>query len=796
MGRKVGTMPQPSSKRNSRRASNPSQILSLVLTFVLLVTAGGVVMTGLSLPVVLAASTTAQAGTSMFDDLPDEIQMDAPSQRSVMVAADGSRVASFFADNRIVVPLEQISPHIQHAVVSIEDRRFYEHKGVDPEGIARALVNNAVKDNVEGASTLTQQYVKNALIERALVAGDEAGIQAARVQNYGRKLREAKLAVTLEKHHTKEEILAGYLNIAPFGPSVYGVEAASQRYFSKHAADLTISEAALLAGITQSPQKYNPLRNPENATQRRALVLDAMERDGFITAEEKAEAASQKVEDMLKPQEMRQGCSTAGNAAYFCEYVTQIILNDEHFGATPEDRRRLLYRGGLTIKTTLDPAKQEAAYNAALSAVPLDDPSNIDVAVDSIEPGTGKIVAMAQNSVYGDPTPENARAKKINLSVGKKYGGGFGYQTGSTGKVFALVEWLRAGHSLAESVAAQKGHYGPKDFKIPCAPEHNLGSKGWSPKNMEQGPGGNSMSVLNATKHSVNRPFAEMASKLDMCNIRKTANDLGALERGDGSELLPNPAMVLGTNELTPLTMANVAATLAANGKRCMPIAITEVVKPDGEAVEVPPITCEQTIPPEVAATATYAMQQVVSPGGTGAKAQLPGRPVAGKTGTTNNNFHAWFLGYTPQLAASVWMGHFDGSKSMNYQRVNGRYVGMLYGGLIPAPTWKNYMDVALQGAEVMQFPAPDQQLISGGKKNRDKQDDHEVKPTSEEQKAVPNVVGRTVADAKTLLSRAGFSAEVGAGRKSEWQSGVVAAQSASSAEPGASIVIFPSTGP
>lgn len=786
-------MRQPSRKTNPLRATTPARAVALVLAFILAVSAGGMLIAAMALPAVIATSAATQAGTNIFDDLPDEIQMDAPSQRSEMLAADGSRIASFYADNRIVVPLEKISPYMQQAVVAIEDHRFFEHKGVDPEGIARALVKNVVRDGVEGASTLTQQYVKNALIERALVTGDEEGIHAAREQNYGRKLREAKLAVTLEKHHTKDEILAGYLNIAPFGPSVYGVEAAALSYFSKHAVDLTISEAATLASITQSPQKYDPLTNPDNTQERRSNVLAAMERDGYITAAERKDAEAVSVQDLLKPQKMTQGCASAGIAAYFCEYVTQIILNDKTFGETPEDRRRLLYRGGLVIHTTLDPVKQKAAHEAVVGVVPPNDPSKIDVGLSSVEPGTGKILAMAQNSMYGDPTEDNPRAKKINLNVEKAYGGGLGYHTGSTGKIFALLAWLQDGHSLKERVNAQRSGYTSADFEVECAPEYNLAPGDvWAPKNLEVGPGGNMMTVLDATKYSVNKPFADIASRVDLCKIRKAANDLGALTRGSGEPLEPRPAMVLGTNNLTPLTMANVGATLAAHGKRCMPIAITKVTNAKGEELPIPDAKCEQTIPQNVADTAVYAMQQVVSPGGTGERAILSDRPAAGKTGTADTNHHAWFVGFTPQVSAAVWMGHFDGEYTMSYQRVNGQWVGQLYGGLLPAPTWKNYMEVAVKGMPVQEFAAPDPKLVELQGSERDRKRKHD----SPDEKAVPNVVGYTVENAKKLLERAGFQIRVGAERPSKWQKGVVAAQDITRAAKGATITVYPSSGP
>jgi len=333
----------------------PPQVLAMLLAFLLVSLTGGVMLAGLAVPFVTGAGAVANATTGIFNELPGELEIDKPSEQSVMLAGDGSVLATFFYENRIVVPLDQVAVTMQDAIVAIEDRRFYEHKGVDPEGMARAFVNNLLNDSTEGASTLTQQYIKNILIERGRVSDDTEQVSAATERSYGRKLQEARYAIALEQRSSKQEILAGYLNIAQFGASVYGVEAASRHYFSKSAAELTLSESALLAGIPQAPGKFDPLRNPENSMGRRNTVLADMLELGYIDQAQYDEALATPIEAMLHPQTTSSGCGSAGTAAYFCEYVVKDLLNNAAFGETIDDRRALLLRGGLVIQTTSTP---------------------------------------------------------------------------------------------------------------------------------------------------------------------------------------------------------------------------------------------------------------------------------------------------------------------------------------------------------------------------------------------------------------------------------------------------------
>ena len=756
----------------------PPQVLAMLLAFLLVSLTGGVMLAGLAVPFVTGAGAVANATTGIFNELPGELEIDKPSEQSVMLAGDGSVLATFFYENRIVVPLDQVAVTMQDAIVAIEDRRFYEHKGVDPEGMARAFVNNLLNDSTEGASTLTQQYIKNILIERGRVSDDTEQVSAATERSYGRKLQEARYAIALEQRSSKQEILAGYLNIAQFGASVYGVEAASRHYFSKSAAELTLSESALLAGIPQAPGKFDPLRNPENSMGRRNTVLADMLELGYIDQAQYDEALATPIEAMLHPQTTSSGCGSAGTAAYFCEYVVKDLLNNAAFGETIDDRRALLLRGGLVIQTTLDPTRQQAAYDAVTSTVPVNDPSGVKMALASVEPGTGRIQAMAQNTNYGNnATAEDPTMTSVNLTADRAHGGGEGFQTGSAFKPVVLTQWLRTGHSLSDIVDGNKRSY-PRDvWNISCAPE-NVPTSAYEPKNLE-GVGGDRVSVLEATRKSINLAFVEMASQMDLCGIAQVGEAMG-LKRGNGEPLQIIPSMALGANTITPLDMASAFSTFANNGVYCTPVSISRVTTRDGAELAVPQSTCTQAIDPEIANGVNYALQEVTKTGGTGAAAALGDRPVAGKTGTANNNYHAWFVGYTPQLAAAVWIGHSDADISMAPVRINGTYYRRIYGGLVPAPTWKKYMTVAMAGLPAEGFASPTERTILG------------------ERREVPSVIGRSVSSATQILQDAGFSVRVGDAIYSGRAPGTVAAQSpgaGSTLTPGSMVVINPSAG-
>ncbi|WP_435737127.1 transglycosylase domain-containing protein [Cellulosimicrobium sp. PMB13] len=695
------------------RQINAYQLVALFLAFVLVSGVGGVLAAGLVVPLAAGANTATDSALEVFDELPADLEPGPLAEQSRVYANDGTtQLATFYTENRIVVPLDQVSEAMQNAVIAIEDKRFWQHGGVDLEGIPRAAVNNVLQKDTQGASTLTQQYVKNVLIEKAVREDDTMGIWEAKENSLGRKAREAKLAISLEKRMTKEEILQGYLNIAQFGAaSLYGVETAAQHYFSKSAKDLTPVEAATIAGVTKAPSLYDPTRNPEVSQSRRNTVLLTMYQQGFISKEEYDTARATPLADTLKVKPVEVGCQAAGGAAFFCDYVTKVMISDPAFGETEDDRKALLYRGGLDIYTTLDPAMQVAAEQQAKAAVPPEDPSGIEDAIVSVEPGTGKILAMAQNRDYDVAEQPAPNTTAVNYNVDQAHGSSSGFSPGSTWKVFVLAEWLKSGRSLYQPVNANSRSWNNSDFDF-CGANVRNETKPWRPGNSDGIDNKGTISVLQATYNSINTAYASMESQLRLCDIKATAESIGykpsrLAEQEGGVSMYPS--MVIGTQNSSPLQMAAAYATFASGGTYCDPVAITKVVGADGAELPVPASNCNpNALDPAVANTVTYALQSVMTQG-SGKKAQLEGRTSAGKTGTANLNKHTWFIGYTPQVATAVWIGNAESDVEMRDGfTINGVSRRWWFGSDLAAPTWKAYMDQALAGKPAVEFAAPD----------------------------------------------------------------------------------------
>ncbi len=699
------------------RQINAYQLIALLLAFVLVSSVGGVLAAGLLVPLAAGANTATDTAVEVFDELPEDLEPGPLAEQSRVYANDGTTLlATFYTENRIVVPLDQVSQAMKDAVIAIEDKRFWEHGGVDVEGIPRAVVNNLTGGSTQGASTLTQQYVKNVLIEKAVREDDTMALYEAKEDSLGRKAREAKLAISLEKRMTKEEILQGYLNIAQFGRSVYGVETAARHYFNKSAVDLNYVEAATIAGITKAPSTYDPTSNPEESQRRRNIVLNTMYQQGYITKEEYDTGWKTPLADTLNIQPLEAGCQASGGAAFFCDYVTKVIISDPVFGKTEDERKALLYRGGLDIYTTLDLNMQLAAEQHAAAAVPADDPSQLEDAIVSIEPGTGNILAMAQNRAFDNTQEPAPNTTAVNYSVDQAHGSSNGFSPGSTWKPFVLAQWLQEGHSLYETVSANKRTWvGRRDFHASCDAAE-LGRDPWTPANSD-GPGSGSMTVLKATYNSVNTAYTTMASQLDLCGVANTALAAGfrpsMLE--EAGDVKVRPSMILGTQNSDPMHMAAAYATFAAGGTYCEPVAITRVVGSNGEDMAVPSANCQaNAIDPTIANTVTYALQQVITQGSGRGNALADGRPAAGKTGTANNNTHTWFIGYTPQVATAVWIGNAESDVPMNGRfTINGRTLSYWYGSSLAAPTWRDYMNQVMADKPVVGFSDPDWQRIN-----------------------------------------------------------------------------------
>ncbi len=427
--------------------------ISRLMLFLAISVLCGLLVAGVTLPIVGGLGLAARDSAEGFDSLPAELEIPPLPERSRILASDGSLIATFYEENRISVPISEVAPVMRKAVIAIEDSRFYQHGGIDLRGTMRAFVNNQSGEDVQGGSTLTQQYVKQVLLEAATNIKDEKkrleAQKAATAQSYTRKLRELRYAVALEEKYTKEQILERYLNIAYFGASAYGVEAAAKRYFNIHAIDLSLAQAALLAGIVQQPTAFDPTRNPDRALARRNIVLDRMAETGLATQQEVDEAKA--TELALKPSKrsLQNGCQDS-KVAFFCDFVLKTIQNDKTFGAERIDRTRLLLRGGLTITTTLDPDAQKYAQESLADHV--DPRDEVASALVSVQPGTGLVRAMAVSRDFGDKKKRGEI--KFNPATDRAYGGSSGFQAGSTFKPFVAAAALEKGYPFSYPIYA------------------------------------------------------------------------------------------------------------------------------------------------------------------------------------------------------------------------------------------------------------------------------------------------------------------------------------------------------
>lgn len=668
------------------RAVRPAQLLALLLAFLSVSALMGVVGAGMLVPVAGPTALVAKSVPSVFNELPGDLQTVAPAEESQLLDSSGAVIAHFYDKQRIVVPSANIADVMKKAIVAIEDKRFYEHNGVDATGIARALVTNLGDSGRQGASTITQQYVRNSLAERGYLEGDADQVSAATEQTTERKLREIKYALALEKTQSKDEILTGYLNIAPFGPITYGVEAASQRYFSKSASELNYLEAALLAGLVQSPVQYDPLTHPEAAQERRDTVLATMLDQGVITQEEYDEGIATSVDSMLHPTVSSEGCSGADSSkAYFCDYVLSQFLEDPTFGATRIERERLLKTQGITIRTTLDTAKQDAAYAALTNAIPVGDASGLNDALVSLDPRTGKVLAMAQNTTYGIESGQTMA----------NYSADGNFQVGSTFKVFTLLQWFKEGHSAYETVGSNNTFYPNGAFKCDG---RSITTEGYQVNDLAGKTG--SMNVVRATGQSVNQAFVNMASRVDFCSIFQTAYDMGVTE--DGEVPSPFPANILGSVSSSPLQMASVFATIANSGQQCKPQSIESVTDRNENVLKEFSADCKEVISPDLA-NKTAALL-TASAGQYYTSTRLgDGRPFAAKSGTTDGHANTWLTGFTPSLATSTWVGHGDNSsQEVSGVVINGVYHSEIFGETyVGQNIWAPYMTQALAGTPV-----------------------------------------------------------------------------------------------
>jgi membrane peptidoglycan carboxypeptidase len=677
--------------------SRSRALLKLAATVVV----AGALLAGLLLPWVGGTGVVARNSASLLDALPVELTDKTPAGNTRVLASDGSLITNFYENNRTPVASDQISEIMKQALVDIEDSRFYAHNGLDVQGTLRALVTNVAAGEVqEGGSTLTQQLVKQTLLQ---TADTPEGRAAANEESVGRKLREARLALALEETYSKDEILTRYLNIVYFGQGAYGIQAAAQKYFSVNAIDLTLPQAAMLAGLVQTPFYDDPIDNPDNAQIRRNQVLDRMHALGHITDQELAEISPQPVA-VAPGASPPNGCIDAALGGFFCAHLLEYLTGK--LGLTTTE----IETGGLTIQTTLRPDMQAAGDQAVLETLPMGDP--LAAMYTALEPGTGRLLAMSVNRRYGCSDPD---CESVVLNTVASKG------AGSTYKVFTAAAALEAGIGAGTTISTPGNTYTSTVYKgPPCGSDRNRTGR-YCVQNAGNYP--DTLDMVGALVRSSNTYFlaledrlgsvegpVRMAERMGMRfdrtpNNQTPADDIIAENRG---------SFTLGAEATSPLDLANAYATLGAQGTRCTPTPLVQVLDRAGQPLtreDGTPLVTETecspgAVPTPIANTLSQILVGDVSrPEGTGTRAAIPGHEIAGKTGTSQGRDSVAFVGYTPQYAASVMV--FNPKEK---QDVGG------FGGNMPATIWRTAMAPILTAQEAVPFPPADEGLLNAGR--------------------------------------------------------------------------------
>jgi penicillin-binding protein 1A len=602
-------------------------------------------------PVLVAATVATALATYVFMPLPATLPQERaqPEARaSTVYAIDGTPIGQFRgAEQQTSVSPDNIPDTIRRAVVAAEDRRFFSHRGLDWWGVGRAVVADVQAGHiVQGGSTITQQLVKS------LYTGAE--------RSWGRKGREALLAIRLERAYPKAEILARYLNLVYLGDSTFGVEAASQSYFRKPAKDLTLSEAALLAGVIPAPSLYSPRAHPELAEQRRQLTLDKLERYGMATPAEVAQARAEQPTVLPPPK-------PESRFPYFMDYLRVYLL---HVKSYPAD---LVYQGGLRIETTIDPRLQAVAESAAAR---LDQPDDPEASLVAIEPQTGFVRALVGG--------RNWEASQVNLALGR-LGGGTGRQAGSAFKTFVLAGAFQAGIGPDKRYRAPSS-IRPRGFDKPV---RNYGGASYG-----------SADLRTATWKSINTVFVQLIVDVGIRETAELAKRLGI----DGIDLNQKlyGVMAIGTQETSALEMASAYGVFANRGVKVGATPVLTITDAKGKKVEDNREPDGERVLDEVVADNVTNVLEGVIAKGTGRRADI-GRPAAGKTGTSQNWENAWFVGYTPTLSTAVWMGQPHANIAMH--NVHG--VASVTGGTLPSMIWHDFMTEAVKDVEPLSFAQP-----------------------------------------------------------------------------------------
>ncbi|SDN90118.1 Membrane carboxypeptidase (penicillin-binding protein) [Klenkia soli] len=668
----------------ARRLATVAQLLAAVVL-------AGVLVAGVLFPVVGGLGVTARNSASLLDALPVELTDETPAGNTVVLAANGEQITGFYDENRAPVTGDRIAEVMKQAMVAIEDARFYSHNGLDVQGTLRAAVTNLSAGVVEeGGSTLTQQLVKQTLLQTADTPEEAA---AATEQTLERKLREARLALALEQTYSKDEILTRYLNIVYFGQNAYGIQAAARIYFSVDAADLTLPQAAMLAGLAQSPTSDDPTVNPEAATTRRNQVLDRMAQQGMVTPEAAAAAQAEPITLVLGAPPPR-GCVQATVGAYVCDFVQRHLT--QTLGITQEQ----LEHDGLTIQTTLDPELQRAGDAAVLDTLPMGD--SLAGMFTAVQPGTGHLLAMSVNRVFGYDVADPAQ-ESYNLNVAASQG------SGSTYKVFTAAAALARQYSQYYTLTTSDP-YVSRVYRDQGQPYDVRNAGRYSA----------TLDLSTALYQSSNTYFLALEDALgsveEPVRMAEAAGLFQFSDPGLAQQIIDENrgSFTFGAQETSPLALASAYSTFAASGTRCLVTPVTGVLDRTGQplldAEGQPVVRGDQCTPeaiaPGVATTINQILRRDVEPGNpgqTGSRAYVAGHQIAGKTGTSQNNYSAAFVGYTPEITASVMV-----LNPKQNEDVGG------FGGNKPATIWRAAMAPILEARGSGEFPPADPSVVNG----------------------------------------------------------------------------------
>jgi membrane peptidoglycan carboxypeptidase len=758
-----------SAQKTSARRTKPVSAVGAFVGFVGFSALAGLLVTIGVTPAIAVAGVTTTSTIGVFESLPEYIELGDLPQRNEVLAYQGGQpvhLATVYDQNRQELKYDQISDNLKNAAIDGEDKRFWHHGGVDMTSLVRAGVGTVAGGGLGdsgGGSTLTMQLVRNIKMQQALeLPTPEERLKAyndATKVSVSRKLEEMKLAIGLAKKYPKKDILTGYLNIAFFGDQTYGVQAAAQHYFGKDATDLSPAEAASILAIVQSPNTRN-LSDPkfyDANVARRDVILKSMYAQKHIDKKQLDEALAAKPADYVHLTDPTQGCkAAAGNGSqFFCDYAVQIVKEMSQLGATQKQRDAAWRNGGYTIQTTLNLDLNNAQKDLINAYAPnTESRFKLGGVINSVEADTGRVLTMVQNKNYNqlaacgsEGADPNACAPStdsgLNLSVDQEYGGGEGFQTGSTFKPFTLLNWLQNGHGLQEIVSGTPRSYSSYPL---CGAQS---STNYTPKNDSPGEGGN-MTVENATYRSVNVAYINMAQKLDYCDIAKTAYSLGVhrsvprapiaafgddMSKKTTQNLELYAGSVLGDNYIAPLTMAAAYAGIANNGTFCRPIAIDNITDADGKSLGGQPKDCTQAVDPQVAATAIYALKKVLTIG-TAPNGRTPdGYDEFAKTGTTNDADQIWLIGATTKVATATWLGNIEGKQSLRFvSGPNGPYAGSR------TALWRQAQSIVNTQYAGGQFANPSPAAIRGNSIT------------------VPNLQGQSPDAARATLASAGFT--------------------------------------